>query len=97
MIEQTEAPALVGCEARIIQDGEWRRCRLAEISPRGALLEMEDAPPVGEQVVACISEVGALAGTVEETSDGRCAIAFRQPTAASAARMSRTYSRAEAQ
>lgn len=84
---------IVGCEARMIRSGEWQKCRLAEITPRGALLEVEVAPAVGEEIVACIAEVGAFPATVEQVGEGRCAVAFKQPARASSARMAESYRR----
>ena len=76
MAPMHDPSVLVGCEARLIRAGEWARCRLAEITPRGALLELDVPVAVGEKVVACIGALGALAGTVSEAADGRCAVSF---------------------
>ncbi len=78
------AGALQGVAAKLIHAGQWAGCRLAEISPTGALFEVDHDIVVGEKVVACIAEVGALAGVVAESGGGRCAVQFaaRAPGAA---------------
>jgi|GEM_PF-2268444 len=88
-------PALIGCEARLIRSGEWLRCWLEEITPSGARVVVDHAVAVGERVVACIGEVGAMPGTVSEASDGRCAISFSETAPQTLrARMPACYERA---
>ena len=85
--------ALVGCEARLILGGEWLDCWLAELTPRGAVLEIDRPLPIGEKVVACIGEVGAMPGVVSEVGGGLCEIAFRTTGPDIRARMSSCYAR----
>ncbi len=84
---------LIGCEAKIIRAGQWIRCRLAEISPRGALLQTDVELAIGDKVVACIGEVGAMAGAVAEIKDGLYAVVFKTVSAQSLARMPGCYAR----
>ncbi|MGZ0188627.1 MAG: PilZ domain-containing protein [Alphaproteobacteria bacterium] len=76
MENQSRSTALIGCDAKLIHGGQWARCRLTEISPTGVQFEMEESLEVGERVVACIADVGAIAGEVAQSSNGRCSIAF---------------------
>lgn len=72
----SEAAALVGCNARLIKAGEWSDCRLTEITPAGAKIQASTDLRVGERVVACIAEVGALTATVSAVVDGDCSLSF---------------------
>jgi len=73
---------LVGAPARLIVAGEWRDCRLKQITPVEALFEIEVALGVGDAVVACVTELGALPGTVKAAEGDEISISFTRPMAA---------------
>lgn len=93
MPHSNEAPTLVGRAARLIAGGEWTDVRLAEISPRAARFETDRPFGVGDPVVACIAEVGALAGVVETVDGGSCSVVFRTSAADAASNIAACYSR----
>lgn len=78
-MSETEKDVLVGRAARLIAAGEWRDVRLTEVSPNGARFVVQKEIPVGLPVVACIADVGALAGVVETSDAERCVITFNRP------------------
>jgi len=72
---------LVGAPARLIVAGEWRDCRLKEITPAEAVLETAGALAVGDAVVACVTELGALPGVVNAAAGDEVSITFTRPNA----------------
>ena len=68
--------ALAGCSAKLIHDGRWIDCQLAELTADGASVETHCALKPGDPIVACISDVGAIPGAVKTIVDGRFAIEF---------------------
>lgn len=73
---------LVGAPARLIVAGEWRDCRLKEITPAVAVIETEGTLGVGEAVVACVAELGALPAIVNAAEGDEISITFTRPSTA---------------
>lgn len=72
---------LVGAPARLIVAGEWRDCRLKEITLEEAVIETEGTLGVGEAVVACVTELGALPAVVNAAEGDEISITFTRPNA----------------
>lgn len=70
---------LEGASARLIVAGEWRKCQLKEITPSTAVVETEGGVEVGETVVACVTELGALPGVVDAADGQQLSITFTRP------------------
>ncbi len=82
-----------GRDAKLIHAGEWTDCRLAELTPRQILVDLEVSLAIGAQVVACIAEVGAFPGTVESAAEGRCTILFKRSAGLSGEQLTAAYKR----
>ena len=73
----TQQPIACG-KARLIAAGEWTSCRLHEVTPEAAVLETDRPLGVGDPVVACIADVGALAGVVSANDGGKISVKFKR-------------------
>lgn len=94
MTSKPNAAPIVGNTARLIRHGEWTPCSVAEITPRHAILLLEGSLEIGEKIVACVRDVGAIAGAVSEARDGAYVVAFDGASPDLAARMPNCYGRA---
>ncbi len=94
MTSKSNAAPIAGASARLIHHGEWTSCAVAEITPRHAVLLLDGTLEIGEKIVACVRDVGAIAGAVAEARDGAYVVAFDGASPDVAARMPNCYGRA---
>ena len=94
MPSNSEAQPIVGATARLIHAGEWQACHVRELTPDRAVLALDNRLEVGEKVVACVRDVGALAATVESGENGVYEVTLEGGSPDRACRMSNAYGRA---
>ena len=94
MSNRHAAAQIVGSPARVIRQGEWRPCEVRELTPDRALLLLEDSLEIGERIVACVRDVGALAGTVKSVQNGSCEVSFADIAPDTFERTANAYGRA---
>ena len=79
--------------AKLIINGKWTDCALAELGEGRAAFSGAISAVKGADVIACIAEVGTLSGYVTEAGNGAVTIEFGAMAAATQARLSQCAAR----